>query len=78
MMIDDEVEAVARAIARARHPASPENPTPVPETVSEHHRDLARLTIATLARHRAAKAESSDKLGPGEMEHPAADRHDMD
>jgi len=53
-MMDDEVEAVARALARVRRAATPENPESDVET-TEQHREMARLAIAALERHRAAK-----------------------
>lgn len=47
-MTDDEVEAVAQAIAKARRSSSAEGREPAPGDVSEQHRMLARLAIATL------------------------------
>ncbi|MXQ13541.1 hypothetical protein [Microvirga makkahensis] len=61
-MIDDEVEAVARAIARSRCSTFPKSSEPDISAVSEQHRDLARLAIATLEQHRAAKDKSNNQL----------------
>jgi hypothetical protein len=72
-VIDDEVEAVARAIARARRFTSPENPDQDLGSVSEHQRELARLAIATLELHRASKGKSANKLGLEELEQTPAD-----
>lgn len=66
-MVDDEVEAVAKAIARARRTTFPKGWEPG-GAVSEQHRDLARLAIATLEQHRAAKAKSDNKLVSEEPE----------
>ncbi|PVE23327.1 hypothetical protein DC522_16455 [Microvirga sp. KLBC 81] len=77
-MIEDEVEAVARAIARARRSTSPENPEQDLGVVSEQHRELARLTIATLELHRASKGKSADRLGLEELEQTPADCPDTD
>jgi hypothetical protein len=73
-MIDDEVEAVARAIARARRSTSAENPNLGLGAVSEQHRDLARLAIATLERHRVSRAPSPNKVGSEELEQTTTDR----
>jgi hypothetical protein len=70
-MADHEVEAVARAIARAQRPTATENPAPDVEAVSEQHRDLARLAIATLERHRSSRG-ASDRCCE-EQEQAAAD-----
>lgn len=59
-MTDDEVEAVAQAIARARRSSSAGGEGLTPESVSEHHRLLAQLAIATLEQHRAAKQADAD------------------
>ncbi|WP_445503248.1 hypothetical protein [Microvirga sp. G4-2] len=72
-MIDDEVEAVARAIARARRFTSPGNPDHDLGSVSEQHRELARLAIATLELHRASKGKGANKLGLEDLEQTSAD-----
>jgi hypothetical protein len=77
-MMDDEVEAVARAIARARRSTFPKNSEPEGGAVSEQHRDLARLAIATLEHHRAAKAKSDNKLASEEPKQTPRDCPSLD
>jgi hypothetical protein len=72
-MIEDEVDVVARAIARAQRSTSPESPEQDIEDVSEQHRNLALLAIATLELHRASKSKNTDTLGSAEeLEQPRA------
>jgi acyl-CoA reductase-like NAD-dependent aldehyde dehydrogenase len=52
-LTDERIERVARALAKAAHDLSEE--TDVEPVVSEHHRDLARIAVATLKRARAAQ-----------------------
>lgn len=77
-MMNDEIEAVARAIARARRSTWPKSPEPDGGAASEQHRDLARLAIATLEQYRAAKAGAGNKLACGGPEQPPAGCPDAD
>jgi hypothetical protein len=71
-MTNDEVEAVATAIANARRSAQSSAPKQSSMGVSQHHRDLARLAIETLERYRAARDRKKDDPLPDDPGYSAA------